>query len=166
MDGIGAEDVWLPRATRRLARAAAPCDDRANRHGRALVVAASNAGVDQLMGYLHSLDVPAVRVGHPSRVRRSLVGMCLDTQVERHASGPAIQRHLNAAAKLMRQAPGVSSDSETLAWYTRQARQHEVEARKLQRAAVGELLTHTTVVCSTCVGSGSARSSPARYAAF
>eukprot|EP00941_MAST-03F_sp_MAST-3F-sp1_P003052 g3052.t1 len=143
------------------------CNEDGTRNtGNVLVVAPSNAGVDALLAQLAKLQVPAVRLGHPSRIRSSLQEYTMDSQMNVEPEWAAAQRWRDEAFRDLRDVASASDvwqemkkskkhDSQELSIALEEAKESYDIENAMRRFATDRVLQNTRVLCCTCSGAGS-----------
>lgn len=130
--------------------------------GTALVCAPSNVGVDALLEQLDRLQVPAVRLGHPSKIKAGLHSLSLDAQMEAEPEWAAAQRWQHDALEELRVAheanqsrPGENTRRQ-LQDAAAETAESEAVQKLVRKDAMRRVLGDARVLCCTCAGSGSA----------
>eukprot|EP00501_MAST-03F_sp_TOSAG23-6_P002348 GSMAST32.ASY1.ANO1.2452.1 assembled CDS len=112
--------------------------------GMALVTAPSNVGVDALLSQLQQLDVPAIRLGHESKIRQNLLSLSMESRLS-----DSKDNETNL----------ISSDPQTrqnVKHATREAQESSKFHNAIRNHAMRDILGDARVLCCTCASSGSA----------
>jgi superfamily I DNA and/or RNA helicase len=125
------------------------------RGDKVLACAPSNMGVDNLLERVLALGLNAVRLGHPARVLPQLREHTLDLLVENHPDLKVARKLVKEANQLRHQAarftrakPAAGSKQALRA----EAKQLEMDAERIERQAVAELIDKADVLCVTLTG--------------
>ena len=120
--------------------------------GTILAVADSNVAVDNLLEGLLSLNIRAVRLGQPVKVRESLREATMDAQMEEHPLHRDLDHWLKSNEKLDRRVKGMKGKEKGLAY--RDLRRGWKEVRRIEAQMRDDILDRAQVLCCTCIGSG------------
>ena len=152
---LSAEDLALihgPPGTGKTTVVAEIIVQTVRRGQKALVTAASNLAVDNLLERLVSRGVRALRLGHPARVSPELVSHTLDVQVESHDDVRTARKLVKDAYQLFRRAsrytrakPEPGARQATRA----EARSLLADARRIEQQTVAQIIDQADVVCAT-----------------
>jgi superfamily I DNA and/or RNA helicase len=155
---LSAQDVALihgPPGTGKTTTVVELIRQAVRRGDKVLACAPSNLAVDNMLEKLVTRDVRAVRIGHPARVLESLREHTLDYLVEDHRDVQLARKLVKEARALFRQAsrytrarpePGARQE------LRQDARRRLADARRMEAAAVEEILDRANVICATTTG--------------
>ncbi|MDP6662097.1 MAG: AAA domain-containing protein [Candidatus Thalassarchaeaceae archaeon] len=121
--------------------------------GTTLAVADSNVAVDNLLEGLLALDVRAVRLGQPVKVREDLREATMDAEMERHPLRKDLLEHLELNEKLARRIRGMRGGKEKGLAHRDLSRGWK-EVRRIEAQMRDDILDKAQVLCCTCIGSG------------
>lgn len=120
--------------------------------GPILATAESNVAVDNLLEGLLELDVKAVRIGRPVKVREHLRQATLDAQIEHHPLQEELQFIREQNNELRREISGLRGKEKGLAH--RDVNQNFKEMRRIEANMVSAVLDGAEVICATTIGVG------------
>ena len=120
--------------------------------GPILACAESNVAVDNLLEGLLDLDVKAIRLGRPVKVRESLREATLDAQVSRHPKQDEI-------AFIRKETEGMRSKLHDLKGKDKGLAHRDInknyrEIRELEQRITDDVLASAQVLCTTNIGAG------------
>jgi ATP-dependent RNA/DNA helicase IGHMBP2 len=157
--------VWGPPGTGKTRTLVEIVRQRVKRGERVLCVAPSNTAVDNLGIRLAATGLRAVRIGHPARVSPLLVGLTIDSQIERDGAHDLAREWRDRARALRKTAMAGQAAKATRGGRSDVAsaragiRALWSEARSLDRDAAREIanaeraiVDRAEVVLATCVG--------------
>jgi superfamily I DNA and/or RNA helicase len=121
--------------------------------GTTLAVADSNVAVDNLLEGLLALDVRAVRLGQPVKVREDLREATMDAEMERHPLRKDLLEHLELNEKLARRIRGMRGGKDKGLAHRDLSRGWK-EVRRIEAQMRDDILDKAQVLCCTCIGSG------------
>ncbi|MBT60397.1 MAG: hypothetical protein CMA63_02445 [Euryarchaeota archaeon] len=120
--------------------------------GPILATAESNVAVDNLLEGLLELNVKAVRIGRPVKVREHLRQATLDAQIEHHPLQEELQFIREQNDELRRSLSGLKGKEKGFAH--RDVNQNFKEMRRIEANMVSAVLDGAEVICATTIGVG------------
>jgi regulator of nonsense transcripts 1 len=120
--------------------------------GPILACAESNVAVDNLLEGLLDLDVKAIRLGRPVKVRESLREATLDAQVSRHPKQDEIAFIREETEGMRSKLHDLKGKDKGLAH--RDINKNYREIRELEQRITDDVLASAQVLCTTNIGAG------------
>jgi superfamily I DNA and/or RNA helicase len=120
--------------------------------GPILACAESNVAVDNLLEGLLDLDVKAIRLGRPVKVRENLREATLDAQVSRHPKQDEIAFIREETDAMRAKLHDLKGKDKGLAH--RDINKNYREIRELEQRITDDVLASAQVLCTTNIGAG------------